>query len=96
MRTRDNGFNRFMCKLEGRPFESWCKWSIQEFESVDVECKTSLELVLSRRPSYLIGAFAWRTTPQGHDYWLSRYEKRTPMSDEDYLFLRKLLEVRFP
>lgn len=96
MRTRDNGFNRFMCKLEGKPFEIRDKWSIQELKSVDVELKTSLELVLSGRPSYLIDAFAWRTTPQGHDYWLSRYEERTPISDEDYLFLRKLLEVRFP
>ena len=40
----------------------------------------------------LAGAFSWKSSPQGFDYWEARCEEETLLSAEDRLFLIMLLK----
>lgn len=46
--------------------------------------------VLSGNHVSLWKAFLWDNTPQGKYYWYGRAEGVTPLSEEDYAYLRKL------
>lgn len=96
MLSVDNGFTRFMSKLEGKSApEVKSKWSTRELLEVEPLNSGYLIYVIEGHHTYLIDAFVWRTTPQGYDYWSSRYDGIDLMNEQDYLFLEALYKAHF-
>lgn len=102
MRELNNGFVHFMCKLDGKPLpkENKRKYSTLSVDGVDLCscCEDDPYIlldVLDGDYEYLSDTFLWRTTPQGHDYWVLREQGIEPMSEEDYAFVRAVYERYF-
>ena len=97
MLSVDNGFTRFMSKLEGRSTpEVKSKWSTRELFAVDVaNGREYLESVIDGYTDDLMEAFAWRTTPQGGAYWDLRWNGEVPMNEQDYEFLEALYKAHY-
>lgn len=95
MRQKTNGFTKFMAKLEGRPVRSTKpKWSVKDFDYVVVYCLDSLRSLCDGYPDELEESFSWRSTPQGHEYWRSRWVGEESMSNEDWKFCDELYRSR--
>jgi len=91
MRKKTNGFTRFMAKLEGKPVRSSRpKWSERNLDNVVVYSSDALRSVCDGYPDELEESFSWRSTPQGHEYWRSRWVGEEPMSTEDWEFCDEL------
>lgn len=94
MLSVDNGFTRFMSKLEGRSTpEVKSKWSTRELLEVEILGYGHLLYAIEGHHTHLIDAFVWRTAPQGHVYWASRNDGENLMNEDDYLFLKALFKA---
>lgn len=94
MRKKVNNFVRFMRKLDGKtvPEKRESKWDEESLRKTSIIELSSLRLAAQGRHLHLISAFAWRMSPQGHDYWHVREEGIEELSEEDLAFLRQLYE----
>ena len=91
MRQANNGFVKFMCKLDGKPvpkpkrkFRDWTLNDLCEVLSVSID---DLEDAINGDREAIDSAFQWNSTPHGHYYWRSRWMGTERVSDRDYLFL---------
>lgn len=48
--------------------------------------------VLDGDVTKLSSLFIWQDTPQGHNYWYDRHRGEVDMLEEDYEFIRNLME----
>lgn len=99
MRDRRKGFAKFIREVDpanstqsARPEIPWSKEDLLSTRLV-LAGGDSLHRALGGDFRELNHAFVWSSSPQGHNYWSHRHYSSEPMSDEDYEFLRQLLEV---
>ena len=98
MRQANNGFTRFMCKIEGKPViplkKTSSRWTVGDLHSVEIIFLKYLERVREGCPGgNLLQAFVWSSTPHGHVHWWARDSGIEEMSDDDYAFCEALYEV---
>lgn len=58
---------------------------------VGISEENCLEVLHGEHES-LSDAFTWGSTPQGSDYWVDRYDGDVLLTQEDYEFIRGLIE----
>ena len=95
MRKKTNGFTKFMAKLEGRPVRSSKpKLSAKKLRAVIVYDLDTLRCLCDGYPDELEESFSWSSTPQGIEYWRSRWVGEEQMSTEDWEFCDELYRSR--
>jgi len=102
MRTKYNGFVKFMCKLDGKePPSKMSVTNISDFfyngdlEMVDEDSLMYVILEMengTNNLSEVFDAFTWRDTPQGSNYWDSLFQGEIEPIAEDLEYCEWLLE----
>jgi len=96
MRKRRNGFTKFMSRLDGKSGVSrkvdTSDFTIPEDLSVPAVIRVLDDLESRGDTCNLTSCFAWRSSPQGFDYWCDIYEGQTVIDREGLNYLYWLLE----
>ena len=85
-------FVEFMRKVDGREAPKFTrKTSDIEYAEVQMLDLMDCRRVLSSGSGFLLRAFTWDTTPQGHEYWYNINRGHTELGPGDREFIQDLI-----
>mgnify|MGYP007047349722 CR=1 FL=1 len=86
-------FVEFMRKVDGREAPKFTrKTSDTEYARVHVQNLEHCQETLYVGSDYLLRAFTWASTPQGHDYWCDIQHGHTELGPGDREFIQGLID----